>query len=41
MASLFMHAMAFNQPIDHWDVSRVMDMFVLFRGAKVLNQPLD
>ena len=33
-------AEAFNQPLDHWDVSNATDMRSMFSGAKVFNQPL-
>jgi len=32
---------AFNQPLDKWDVSNVVNMSSMFWGAKSFNQPLD
>lgn len=41
MISMFEKCGAFNEPVNHWDVSNITDMTGLFRGASSFNQPLD
>jgi len=40
-ANMFSGATDFNSPIDHWDVSNVVNMSNMFRFATVFNQPLN
>jgi len=35
---MFSNAKAFNQPLDKWDVSNVIDMDSMFKGATSFNQ---
>ncbi len=41
MAHFFRKSILFNQPVNHWDVSRVTYMQDTFNGASVFNRPLD
>ncbi len=41
MAYMFAHTRNFNQPINHWKVSKVTNMRGMFLGAQTFNQPLD
>ena len=41
MASMFKDAIAFNQPLNDWDVSNVTIMLAMFEGASDFNQYLD
>ncbi len=38
---MFYNAEKMNEPLDHWDVSKVRTMRNAFRGAKSFNQPLE
>ncbi len=38
---MFAYARSFNQPLNHWNVSNVMDMCGMFRNATSFNQPLN
>ena len=40
MSYMFFGAYAFNQPIGHWDVSKVTDMSYMFFGAYAFNQDI-
>jgi len=40
MAMMFVEATSFNQPLDKWNVSNVVDMGYMFRDANSFNQPL-
>lgn len=40
MARTFADAVSFDQPLDRWDVSRVINMSSMFAGATSFNQPL-
>ena len=41
MRNMFWGAHSFNQSINKWDTSNVIDMESMFEGAKKFNQPLD
>jgi len=41
MSSMFDGAKDFNQPLDKWDVSIVIDMYQMFHEASSFNQSLD
>jgi surface protein len=41
MSKMFYEAMAFNQPLGTWDVSKVSDMSNMFNSTAPFNQPLD
>ena len=41
MEGTFCDALAFNQPLNNWDVSNVKSLINLFLGAIDFNQPLD
>jgi len=41
MRRMFRDAPAFNEPINHWDVSQIISMEGLFQGAISFNQPLN
>lgn len=38
---MFCGAENFNQPINHWNVSNIINMNAMFMNAKAFNQPLD
>ena len=38
---MFSKASSFNQPLNGWDTSNVIDMSWMFNGAKSFNQPLN
>jgi len=40
MREMFSNALAFNQPIDFWDVSNVEDVGFMFLNASSFNQPI-
>lgn len=40
LSSVFVHALAFNQPLENWDVSKVTQMKNMFIGASRFNQPI-
>jgi surface protein len=40
MTWMFYGASAFNQPIDRWNVSNVVNMNKMFYGAVSFNQPI-
>ena len=40
MYKMFYGALAFNQPLDQWDISNVTDMSYIFEGAVNFNQSL-
>ena len=40
-SGVFFDATDFNQPLEHWDTSKVTTMANMFRGAKSFNQPLN
>ena len=37
---MFADAHSFNQPLNKWNVSKVMDMWTMFAGATSFDQPL-
>jgi surface protein len=39
-ANMFFQAFAFNQPINHWDMSSVKTVNAMFYEAKLFNQPI-
>jgi paraquat-inducible protein B len=41
MTTMFKGAIAFNQPLNGWDVSSVECMYEMFKGATAFNQNLD
>jgi hypothetical protein len=41
MAHIFNWATAYNQPLNNWDVSKVVHMNNAFQNAQNFNQPLD
>ncbi len=41
MGSMFSGCSAFNQPLEHWNVSQATDMSGMFRGCSAFNQPLN
>ena len=41
MERMFESSIAFNQPIDKWDVSNVTDMKEMFMMSKAFNQPIE
>lgn len=41
MSGMFMGAMRFNSPINHWNVSQVTNMLSLFENAYIFNQNLN
>ena len=38
---MFEDASSFNQPLDNWEVSNVMEMRGMFENAESFNQPLN
>ncbi len=41
MAHMFHNCATFNQSLDNWDVSQVIDMSGVFQSCFSFNQPLD
>jgi surface protein len=41
MSDMFLECENFNQPLDKWDVSNVVNMENMFQGCKMFNQPLN
>ena len=41
MVCLFGRTKSFNQPLDNWNVSNVINMSGMFEGAESFNQPLN
>jgi len=41
MRGMFSYAKSFNQPLEKWDVSQVINMSNMFEGASEFNQPLE
>ena len=41
MSSMFAFASSFNQPLNNWNVSNVIDMTWMFCEASSFNQPLN
>ena len=41
MNHMFEDASSFNQPLDNWEVSNVMEMRGMFENAESFNQPLN
>ena len=41
MSWMFYEALAFNQPLNNWDISKVTNMRAMFNRARVFNQPLN
>ncbi len=41
LKGMFMLCSAFNEPVEHWDVSKVTDMSWMFSNCDAFNQPLE
>ena len=41
MNYMFLDAIAFNQPLEEWNVSNVTNMYAMFENAQSFNQPLE
>lgn len=41
MSHMFLEAKSFNQPLDKWDTSNVIDMSFMFDSAESFNQNLE
>ena len=40
LSSMFLGATTFNQPLDSWDVSNIIDMYAMFAYVSSFNQPI-